>query len=334
MRDLPLPRTVEPMVNPTSTDHDRPLDSLSGKLGPVYVKELRQGLRARLFTVPFLSIHALAILIVASQFLIKHFTDPMGTTPSLGAALFSTSVHDHALLLMLWLLIGIVMPLTGINALQSELVGGRNVELLLMAGLTRWQITRGKWLVLCTLSALIMISILPYMLTLYFTGGVDLIAQLTNFIGLSTFNIYISAVIIGSSGFRPLLGRLIAIGLTFFSWLFTSMIVLGPLSISSTSLGPLEWSYILPSYLLITSVYVVYGLQLGRARLRLYEDPVDPPATGLIIALIIFTPVITGIFRAASGPIGTLLVLAGLLALGLMIDRDPSEEGHDNLAQP
>lgn len=51
----------------------------------------------------------------------------------------------------------------------------------------------------------------------------------------------------------------------------------------------------------------------------------DPPLTGLIIALIIFTPVITGIFRVAGGPIGALFALTGLIALGLIIDRNSGE---------
>lgn len=261
MRDLPFPRTVEPMVNPESTDHDRPLYSFSGKLGPVYVKELRQGLRARHFTIPFLTFHALAVLIVASQFLIKYYTNSMGAPPHFVAPFLLASIQNHGLLLLPWLLVGIIMPLTGINALQSELAGGRNVELLLMAGLTRWQITRGKWLALCTLSGLILISTLPYMLTLYFAGGVDLIAQLMNLIGLSAFNIYISAVIIGSSGFRHLLGRLITIGLAFFSWLFTSMVVGGGLNMSPTSVSLSEWGVLILNNLLIIATYAVYGLQ-------------------------------------------------------------------------
>ncbi|NOX99772.1 MAG: hypothetical protein GXP30_08600, partial [Verrucomicrobia bacterium] len=241
---------------------------------------------------------------------------------------------DQSLLILPWLLVGIIMPLTGINALQSELSGERNVELLLMAGLTRWQIMRGKWLVLCTLSGLIMISILPYMLTLYFTGGVNLLSQIANFLGITTFNIFMNAVIVGSSGFRPLVGRVTTIGLVFFSWLFTSTIVLSSLSKPAHPIRVMEWIFYLFIYLLVTALYAIYGLQLGRSRLRLYEDPVDPPITGLIIALIIFTPVAIGIFHVAGGPIGSLFALTGLTALGLIIDRGPGDECRTSFAQP
>jgi len=196
------------MVASDPTHHGWAIDSFSGKLGPVFVKELRQGLRARHFVAPFLTIHVLAILIVVIQFLVKHFADPGGASSPYSFGLFFGGMLDHLLLLLLWLIVGIVMPLTGINALQSELASGRNIELLLMAGLTRWQIMKGKWLVLCVLSGLIMISMLPYMLTLYFTGGVELVDQIKQFANVWIFNVVMSAVAVGASGFQHLLGRL------------------------------------------------------------------------------------------------------------------------------
>ncbi len=322
------------MVTTKLARHELSLDPFSEKLDAVFVKELRQGMRARRFIAPFLSIHALAILIITTQLLSMYFYGQNNDPAAHRLQSFSTGILDQSLLILPWLLVGIIMPLTGINALQSELSGGRNVELLLMAGLTRWQIMRGKWLVLCTLSGLMMISILPYMLTLYFTGGINLLSQMANFLGITTFNFLMNAVIVGSSGFRPLVGRVITIGLVFFSWFISSTIVLSSLSKPSHPIRVMEWVFYLLTYLLVTALYAIYGLQLGRSRLRPYEDPVDPPVTGMIIALIIFTPAVIGIFHVSGGPIGSLFALTGLTALGLIIDRGPGDEGITSFAQP
>ena len=62
-----------------------------------------------------------------------------------------------------------VMPLRLMESLRGE-SDGRNAELLLMGGLTRWQIVRGKWMPQAVLTLLSLVSPLPYMLVRYFFG--------------------------------------------------------------------------------------------------------------------------------------------------------------------
>ena len=76
---------------------------------------------------------------------------------------------------------------------------------------------------------------------------------------------------------------------------------------------------------LIAVLYAVYGLQLGRSRLRLFENPLDPPASGLVIALMIFTPIVVGVASAATLGYGAWVAAGGLLALALSIDRGPGK---------
>lgn len=311
------------MVAAENVATNLPLDPFPERLAPVFVKELRQGLRARRFVVPFLSIHALAVILVAIQFALGYFADQNETAYGLGS--FAGGLLDGGILLLLWVMVGIVMPLTGINALQAELAQERNVELLLMAGLSRWQIMRGKWLVLCVLSGLIMVSMFPYMLTLYFAGGVELVAQTTQFAVLWIFNVVMGAIIVGASGFHHLLGRFLVIGIAVGSYSSTagiaavavSMPFFGGSSVGMALLGILN-------YLLVAILYSIYGLQLGRDRLRIYSHPLDPGVAAGIIGILIFTPIVVA-FGLILGAIGVFLVLCGLLVLTHAIAR--AEDG-------
>ncbi len=325
------------MVASDRIPQNEKLDSFSEKFGAVFVKELRQGLRARRFVAPFLTLHALAFLTVVGQLSLEYFAGFDTATASYGLQRIFDSLFDQAFLVLLWLIVGIVMPLTGINALQSELANEKNIDLLLLAGLNRWQIMRGKWLVLCSLSGLILISMFPYMLTLYFTGGVDLLSQVKQLLTLWLFNTLMNAAIIGSSGYRHILLRALVIGLIFFSCLVSALTIFIsiPLGASSFSAGILIGQMISAiNHLLLALLYVIYSLQLGRSSLRLYERPLDPPLTGLIIIYIIFTPVALGIFRLIGGSPGSMFGLAVGIFIALVIDRSSKKQGNTPYAQP
>lgn len=311
------------MVTANPAVDDLPSLTLSDKLGPVFVKELRQGLRAQRFVAPFLTIHALALLIVATQFVVKHFSEQIGLFPGL----MSGGILAHPLFLLLWLIVGIVMPMTGINSLQAELEGGRNIELLLMSGLTRWQIMRGKWMVLCAMSGLIMVSMLPYMFTLYFTGGVELVDQIKRFANIWIFNGVMSAAAIGASGFRHLLARLATVILVWLTYSFTVNVapIPSPLSLIpipfSMKWPLLEQAGIAVIQALVITLYIKYGLQLGRSSLRISEGPMDSPLIGIIFLLIFFTPWALGIVQLLTGPIGIIVLLLYLVKFEPSPDR-------------
>jgi len=297
--------------------------TFSEKLGPVLVKELRQGLRAQRFVTPFLSIHALAILIVSTQFLVKHFAEQGGVF----SGLISSGLLDQPLFLLLWLVVGIVMPLTGINSLQPEVENGRNIELLLMAGLTRWQIMRGKWMVLCALSALIMVSMLPYMFTLYFTGGVELVEQIKRFANIWIFNVVMSAATVGASGFRHLLARLATIALIWLTYAFTINVVPIPSPLSLIAIPfSMKWPFleqacIAITQLLVIGLFIKYGLQVGRGSLRIFEGPMDSPLIGIVLLQIFLTPWVLGIVQLLTGPIGVIPLLVYLVKIDLTPDK-------------
>ncbi|MCP5539319.1 MAG: hypothetical protein H7A52_04155 [Akkermansiaceae bacterium] len=289
---------------------------------PVFVKELRQGLRAHRFVLPFVAAQIFAVLAVGTEFGIAAIVDAAITG---GGA--SSDLLGRVVMWVLWGVIGVVMPLTSLAALRDELSDEKNVELLLMSNLTRWQIVRGKWLVGSALSGLIFVSMLPYILTRYFVGGLELPPLLFELCGMILANLVGTALAIGASGFRNLLGRFVLVGIGVLSYLGTWFGATGALlnRLGSRTGGGELWLYglLLLAGGLVAALYVIYGLQLGRARLRLFENPVDPPASGLIIALMIFSPVVVAVVAAASGGYGGGVAVLGLLAIGLLIDRGP-----------
>ncbi|NNE91134.1 MAG: hypothetical protein HKN23_05765 [Verrucomicrobiales bacterium] len=312
------------------------LTPIPERFGPVFVKELRQGLRARIFVWPFVALQLLAIFVIMVEFFAMDLGGRGGGGGG-GAGFLSFDLSDGLFFALLSLVFGLLLPLTLFSSLQPELAGGRNVELLLMSNLTRWQIVRGKWLVGSVLSGLMIISLVPYALTRYFIGGVDLAGNLYMLAMLVVGNAVMNGIVIGASGFRNILVRIILVLAAVGSWTLTSGLAVGPaMVIFSSSSGAFSFLGQLLSILLAAlsgALFVAYGLQLGRAQLRLFENPIDPPSSGLIIALIIFTPIIVGVTTLATVGFGAWIGVGGLLVLALFIDRGPGKNKDIRFAQ-
>ncbi len=309
------------------------IDDFGDSLGPMVVKELRQGLRARRFVAPFLLIHVLAIFAVLSEAAVAELAT--------GSASRGGGFVDGMLVFVISLVIGLIMPLTGFGALRPELEGGRNVELLLLANVTRWQIVLGKWLVMCSLSGLILISLVPYLMARHFIGGVNIVVSLTFLVGLGMSNATLNGLMIGASGFGNYLGRLLVLGIGAVSFSITTVagtfasVAAGAMSAGMGANDSAAAMLFATGLSLIPSaLYCVYGLQLGRSRLRLFEDPTEPPASGLIIAMMIFTPLFVGILAGATAGIGGVIAALALLVLVLFIDRGPGKKQTLRYAQP
>ncbi|MEM7386278.1 MAG: hypothetical protein AAF514_15150, partial [Verrucomicrobiota bacterium] len=112
-------------------------------LDPMTIKELRQGLRARLFVVPFVAVHLVVLVALIFEYLIA--------TESVRTGTAVTSFDDFVQYGLFWTVVGLVLlvvtPLGGIASVRQEL-DGRNQELLLLTRLTRWKLVLGKWMVL------------------------------------------------------------------------------------------------------------------------------------------------------------------------------------------
>ena len=309
------------------------LTPFSERFGAVFVKELRQGLRAKQFVFPFVAVQLIAVGSVAIELAVSNQAGDVIGTEIFGGIFF----------FLLNIVFGFAMPMTLFGALQPELQSGRNVELLLMSNLTRWEIVRGKWIVGSVLAGLMLVSLIPYALTRYYLGGVGVVERNLMIAVLGLGNAVSNGIVIGASGFRNIIVRVIIISVCAVSCSITTSICVLPVLVdSATSGGPSVFEMSLGVILgaISSALFVIYGLQLGRAQLRLYENPLDPPSSGLIIALIIFTPIIVGVttisthalgpFSIVGGVVGTI----GLICLALVIDRGPCKNSNIRYSQP
>lgn len=282
---------------------------------PIFVKELRQGLRANQFVWPFILVQIAAIACVAVEFFASVVSGSGGG-----------SGDGYLFYGFLGIVFWGVLPLTLFGALQPELSAGRNVELLLMSNLTRWEIVLGKWSVGSVLSMLMLISLLPYAMFRYMIGYISDFTQESLWLGgIIAGNAVVNAIVIGASGFRNYVGRAAMIVLSVGCGVGScAAVVVGPSS------GSVSFIWYFISGIVIATLLIALNLQLGRAKLRLFENPLDPPSSALIIILILCAPIIIVIARVAitmTGlDIGGIAMSIVLLVLTLLIDPGPGKK--------
>lgn len=285
------------------------------RLGPVFVRDLRQGLRARYFLWVFLLLQALALFATAIELSVFQFVGDAS----------ASGLFTGALTMLLSLGFGLILPLTLFGALQAEVGRERNIELLLTSSLTRWQIIRGKFFVASTLSLLLLVSILPYLLARYFLASVDLLESLALIGGTVLTNATMNAIVIGASGFTNAIARVFLIGFLSLIYLFSNvagaarLMIPGMSSFGGVALGATV-------FCLTSAVVIVLSLQVARARIKPFEMPYDSSIAIPILVLAFFLPMLTGIAAAAGGQIALVVVLSLYLWLAFMIDRNPEKK--------
>ncbi len=287
------------------------------------VKELRQGLRARMFVVPFLTVHVVIIAVLIVEFVVLQTLVRSGAAGSL-----SEEVVNFIQFGLFWLAVGVVvlgiLPMAGVTALQQEMRNG-NTELLLLTRLTRWRIVLGKWIMLNIVGGLMFFSILPYILVRYFLGGLDVRQNLMMAAFMLCGNIALNALMIGASGYRNYALRFLvaASGAGAGAASFAAMVGFA----YGTNRSTLGWM-VLINAATACALFALFGLQLARTRLRLYEYPYEPPPSRLILTLLFCAPVFILMICAMtfwSRGIGNLVGPGLLIWFLLLIDRPPRE---------
>ena len=128
------------------------------------VKELRQGLRTRSFVIVFMALQAiLAIVLLAAG--ASATSDNSGQTIS------------NIIFIFFSIAVIIIQPMRGIAALSSE-VKGNTIDMMVLTRLSAWRIVTGKWFAIVSQSALILVTIVPYLILRYFFGGMNLFGEI------------------------------------------------------------------------------------------------------------------------------------------------------------
>jgi len=278
-------------------------------LNPIFVRDLRQGLRSSFFIWAFVLAQGVAILAALTEWAMAQFFGRSGGGPVLAGA--SAVVTN--------LIFSFFLPLSLFHSLQPELGRGRNAELLLTSSLSRWQIVRGKLLVATTLSALLLISLLPYFLIRYFLGRVEPVGLMLEMMNLLIANAAMNAIVIGASAFGSYIVRFVLI---FFLMIFHSATAAAYVMWRSFS-GGVSGGFLPDDFagqVLAAVLYILLCLQLGRTRLQSNRQVVDPVAKILVFALLV--PIAHGILIASAGPLFAILFLCLMVTGVLLLDRD------------
>lgn len=128
-------------------------------LSPMVVKELRQGMRTRLFAGVMLVLHALMLVITLISGAAEDARDVDGLRTSLTV-----------------LVLCMIFPLRGFSALAGE-IQKNTMDMLVLTRLSAWRIVFGKWASLAAQSTLVAVSLLPYVVARYLYGAQDLLAD-------------------------------------------------------------------------------------------------------------------------------------------------------------
>ena len=298
------------------------------------VKELRQGLRARMFVVPFVLLQGFACLALVQEYL-SH-------DPGRGGGVF-TRLRSDAILPGLfwsfaWLFVGLIMPFRCMGAMTEEL-RDKSSDLLLLGGLSRLRIVRGKWLVQMLLSLLTLLSLAPYMLARYFLGAVDLTETMLHFLAVLCCACGVSGVVIGASGYRGTATRIWIIAVCSV-WLLVGS---GMASSSAASLRylaggakvPMLWALYLYAYGLgVMILYGMLGLQLARGHMKLAMFPWELSPTRTIATVMFTAPFILVCGAVATCGAGAILILLLMIFVVSRYDRRgplPPPPGHPSV---
>jgi hypothetical protein len=299
-------------TSPTIVPSDFPewLDSM-------VVKEFRQAMRQRMFIVPFAVVHFLMIGALALEW---QSLQENGTTSWLGR---------NAFWLVAYVVVGFIMPLRGFEAMQEE-SGGRNADTLIIAGLSRWRIVRGKWMVQAGLAMLVLVSLLPYFIVRYFFGAFDLWINVVQLLNVFSCCLATSALIIGASGYTNYTVRILISAVSVLYAIASSValtVVLSEQAFTSGNAMKLAiFGVIVLFGLGFMAICVLLGLQLARAHLKVYLVPWEPSPTRTMVTLILCLPFILGAGTVATCGWGGPLVEMVLIYSLLMYDRDPSRD--------
>lgn len=261
---------------------------MTDRLSPILVKELRQGMRARMFESSFVLVQVLVVLsmIVALTAAARQKMD------------LSRAFGDGAFWIVLALSLLLIMPLRGATALRSEARLGA-LDLLFLTRLSAWRIVVGKWAALFAQSCLVLCAVLPYGVLRYYLGSVDLVRDSMVILGLMLASALFTALTVSVSAFPSKLARILVVVVPL---MVLNLLPVGLMAIRAGPMGGLgmiggrsDWHEVLITlgYALIILAYI---LQMGAARIA-------PPAENHALPKRLL-----GLLLVPAGP---LAVLAG-----------------------
>jgi hypothetical protein len=169
---------------------------ISDRLSPILVKELRQGLRARVFEGSFVLLQVMMVFVLVIALLAKARNES-SVAQSFGQVIFWTMVGIPLLL---------IMPMRGCNSLRAEM-DARSLELIFLTHLSAWRIVVGKWAALFCQTCLFVCAVLPYAVLRYYIGSIEIQQDLIVLGGLLLTSAVFTGLTVCTSAFNSKISR-------------------------------------------------------------------------------------------------------------------------------
>ncbi len=297
----------------------------SDKINPMIVKELRQGLRTRTFISLFVGLQVLLSLVIFISAGASFYGDAGGKIS--GVILFFFTLA--ALLFQ---------PLRGTSAVANE-IKQDTIDLMALTKLNSWKIVFGKWLSLVSQTALLFVTVVPYLVLRYFFGGMELIAELMYLVTLFIFSMALTAITVGLSANKMPLIRLILpiIGIPMFLMMTVQMITFSSMGGRSSSFTEV-FDFTDPDFVWGYLGVISFTIYLGYYFLEMGATAIAPMAENratrkriigliaLVITLTVFTIFVDEDVAAVLGSI-----ICFLISLDVLTER---KEFTQSVTQP
>ena len=225
------------------------------------VKELRQGLRAKTFIAVFLALQVLLAIMLLSA--------SASTSSDQAGSVVSAMIFTFFSIAVL-----IVQPMRGLTVLSSE-IKSNTIDMMVLTRLSAWRIVFGKWIAIVSQSALIVLTIIPYLILRYFFGGMNLVGEIVFLTLLFLTSMVLTAITVGLSASSSTIVRAV-VPLLGAPALFIGAIAL---SMSRGSGNFIEMSSLdSKESIVAVSIYIISIIYLGWSALTLGASLIAPAA--------------------------------------------------------
>lgn len=221
------------------------INDFSDRLSPMVVKELRQGLRTRMFGGVMLVLHALLVIITL-----------------MGGASTDVNGVKEVMNNLIFFVLCVIYPLTAFSAVAGE-IKANTMDMLVLTKLSAWSIVLGKWTAVTRQSLLVTISLVPYIVARYIYGGMELVSDLISLGGMWMYSAVLTAGVVAVSTQKHYWIRALILGVPLvvimvgsLSWMMVGII--GSRLSSSSSLSSTDvWGMVVT---VIVAAWLIFAL--------------------------------------------------------------------------
>lgn len=264
-------------------------------LSPILVKELRQGLKTRMFVSVFILLQAAMIVVVGLQLL----------SLSQGAGRSSMDGFEAFFWALIWIPLLVVMPARGLVAVSEEMKAN-TLDLVQMTKLTASRIVFGKWVALVAQTLLLTAAVLPYTVLRYFFGQVDTVEDLRMIVMMLGGSVTLTAAAIALSCLPVVVRVLILVisapFLIGMAGAIHAIMVFGGSTVFMSSSGSAfeEW-WLWVMEVVSTAAYVFFLLEIAAGKIAPVSENHSGRRRLLALTLAVVIPLAVMLMQAEEG---------------------------------